>query len=151
MKVKTSGKKTAKYQLLGILSVMFFLPSTVTFAYAQYYGGGSESITNEQRDFCIKYEIDPCTEENILAKERVLTIQNTQSGTSPEGSATPPLTNIPSSTIGGPTITDSGIDTQTQIPVDWSIIGIVIVAVVAVVAVAVVAIRIKRPATAEKV
>jgi len=130
---------------------MLVIPSMVASSSAQYYGGGSESVTKEQQDFCIKYEIDPCTEVNILAKERVLSAQNTQYGNIPEGSGSPGgPTNTPSQTIGEATVTDNGYHPP-QIPMDWSTIGIVIVSIVAVVAVSVVAIKIKRPATAEKV
>jgi len=89
-------------------------------ANAQYMGEGNEPLTKEQQDFCIKYEISSCTQNNILAKERVLSAPSIQNGDSP---------------------------VDAPIPIDWSTVGIVIVAVVAVVAVAMVAIKVKRPAT----
>ena len=112
--------RTTKYQLLVIISFAFLLPSIMTSANAQNMGGGSEPLTKEQQDYCIKYEISPCTQNNILAKEKVLSAPSNQ-------------------------YWDSPVDAP--IPIDWSIVGIVIVAVVAVVAVAVVAIKVKRPAT----
>jgi hypothetical protein len=118
-----------------------FLVTAIPSAHAQYFGGESGALTKEQLAFCEQYGINPCTQNNILAKERLLGAQN-----NPSGSETPML-----STLGEPTITENGNNVSSQIPMDWSIIGIVIVAVVAVVAVAIVAIKIKHPTHAEKV
>jgi hypothetical protein len=60
-------------------------------ASAQYFGGGSEPLTQDQKDFCVKYEVNPCTQNNILAKERVLGAQTTTYGNAPAGSGTPML------------------------------------------------------------
>ena len=54
-------------------------------AFAQYFGGGSEELTQEQLDKCDQYGISPCTQNNILAKDRLLAAQanpSTGSGTS---------------------------------------------------------------------
>lgn len=81
---------------LGMMAALFaavgagFTPQ----AFAQYFGGGGEPLTQEQLAFCQKYEISPCTQVNILAKERVLGAQSTQYGNNPEGSGTPYLKGI---------------------------------------------------------
>jgi hypothetical protein len=56
-------------------------------AFAQYFGGGSEPLTKEQLDKCTQYKIDPCTQNNIIAKERLINAQNNPS----TGSGTPML------------------------------------------------------------
>ena len=63
-------------------------------AFAQYFGGDSGSLSQEQLAFCEQYKIDPCTQNNILAKERVLGAQTTQYGNNPAGSGTPYLKGI---------------------------------------------------------
>jgi hypothetical protein len=103
---------------------------TKSSAYAQNFGGGSEPLTQKQQDFCAKYDVNPCTQNNILAKERVTTQPNTMIDNAPQGS------NIPGSASSS---------------VDWSTMGIVIVAVIAIVAAVVVAIKVKRPAQTEQV
>jgi len=60
-------------------------------AFAQYFGGDSAPLTQEQLDKCEQYDISPCTQNGILAKERVLGAQSTQYGNNPEGSGTPYL------------------------------------------------------------
>ncbi|MGI0024826.1 MAG: hypothetical protein ACREA4_06735 [Nitrososphaera sp.] len=73
---------------LGIVAALFAVLATgyVPQAFAQYPGGGgSEPLTQQQQDFCKQYDIDPCTQELILAKERLLAAQanpSTGSGTS---------------------------------------------------------------------
>jgi len=54
-------------------------------AFAQYFGGDSAPLTQEQLDKCVQYDISPCTQNNILAKERLIAAQQnpaTGSGTS---------------------------------------------------------------------
>ena len=56
-------------------------------ASAQYFGGGGEPITQEMIDKCDQYGIVPCTQNGILAKERLLQAQANPS----TGSGTPML------------------------------------------------------------
>jgi len=54
-------------------------------AFAQYFGGDSAPLTQDQLEFCEQHSINPCTQNNILAKERLLQAQanpSTGSGTS---------------------------------------------------------------------
>ena len=54
-------------------------------AFAQYFGGDSAPLTQDQLEFCEQHSINPCTQNNILAKERLLAAQtnpSTGSGTS---------------------------------------------------------------------
>jgi hypothetical protein len=54
-------------------------------AFAQYFGGDSAPLTQEQLAKCEQYDITPCTANNILAKDRLLAAQanpSTGSGTS---------------------------------------------------------------------
>jgi len=54
-------------------------------AFAQYFGGDSAPLTQEQLDKCEQYDILPCTQNGILAKERLIAAQQnpaTGSGTS---------------------------------------------------------------------
>ena len=54
-------------------------------AFAQYFGGDSAPLTQEQLDKCATYNINPCTQNAILAKERLIAAQqnpSTGSGTS---------------------------------------------------------------------
>ena len=60
-------------------------------AFAQYFGGGSEPLTQDQIKFCQDNGVDPCTQNNILAKEKVLHAQTTTYGNAPQGSGTPML------------------------------------------------------------
>ena len=81
---------------LGIVAALFTpvgIGSTPQ-AFAQYFGGGSEALSQEQLDYCEQHSISPCTQNNILAKERVLGAQNTAYGNNPEGSGTPYLKGI---------------------------------------------------------
>ncbi len=75
------GMMTAVFASVGVASA----PQ----AFAQYFGGGGEPLTKEQLDFCAKYQVEPCTQNNILAKERVLGAQSTTYGDNPYGSGTP--------------------------------------------------------------
>jgi hypothetical protein len=61
-------------------------------AFAQYIGGGGEGapLTQEQLDFCEQYQIHPCTENNILAKKRLINAQANPS----TGSGTPYFTGL---------------------------------------------------------
>ena len=97
-KVKYSNSKRVSnmnkptLMALGIMAALFASAVASTpQASAQYFGGGSEPLTKEQQDFCAKYAVDPCTQNNILAKERVLGAQSTTYGNNPEGSGTPML------------------------------------------------------------
>jgi hypothetical protein len=75
---------------LGIMAALgTFAVGTAPQAFAQYFGGGGEPLTQEQLDFCETYDVSPCTQVNILAKERVLGVEGTQYGNAPEGSGTP--------------------------------------------------------------
>ncbi|MGI0037660.1 MAG: hypothetical protein ACRD99_04815 [Nitrososphaera sp.] len=57
-------------------------------AFSQYQGGsGGEPITQEMIDKCEQYEIIPCTQNGILAKERLIQAQANPS----TGSGTPML------------------------------------------------------------
>ncbi len=54
-------------------------------AFAQYFGGDSAPLTQDQLEFCEQHSINPCTQNNILAKDRLLQAQanpSTGSGTS---------------------------------------------------------------------
>src|SRR5688572_21076319 len=54
-------------------------------AFAQYFGGDSAPLTQDQLDYCEQQNISPCTQNNILAKDRLLAAQanpSTGSGTS---------------------------------------------------------------------
>jgi len=53
-------------------------------AYAQYFGGGDEPLTQDQIKFCQDNGVDPCTQNNILAKEKVLHAQTTTYGGVPQ-------------------------------------------------------------------
>ena len=75
----------------ALASVAAFTPMV---AYGQYFGGGGEKLTQQQLDYCKQYQINPCTQTNILAKERVLGAQTTQYGNNPEGSGTPYLKGV---------------------------------------------------------
>lgn len=72
---------------LGIMAALFTavgMGSTPQ-AFAQYFGGDSAPLTQEQLDYCEQYSINPCTQNNILAKERLIAAQQnpaTGSGTS---------------------------------------------------------------------
>jgi hypothetical protein len=71
---------------IGLISIS----AQKQFASAQYGGGGGEGapLSEEQLAFCEQHQIQPCTETNILAKQRLLDTQNTQYGNAPEGSGT---------------------------------------------------------------
>jgi hypothetical protein len=72
---------------LGIMAALFTavgMGSTPQ-AFAQYFGGDSAPLTQENLDYCEQYGINPCTQNNILAKERLIAAQqnpSTGSGTS---------------------------------------------------------------------
>lgn len=61
------------------LSLALLLPSFVYTAHAQYFGGGGEPLTKEQQDFCAQHDVNPYTQNNILAKERVMAAQQASS------------------------------------------------------------------------
>ncbi|HEX2014645.1 MAG TPA: hypothetical protein VLA68_05395 [Nitrososphaera sp.] len=72
---------------LGTMAALFtavgmgYIPQ----AFGQYFGGDSAPLTEEQLAKCEQYDIEPCTQNNILAKERLIAAQNnpsTGSGTS---------------------------------------------------------------------
>jgi hypothetical protein len=73
---------------LGIVATIFTAvgAGSTPQAFAQYFGGGDPgTLSQEQLDFCEQYGINPCTQNNILAKERLLGAQanpSTGSGTS---------------------------------------------------------------------
>ena len=73
------GTMAALFSVLGVGST----PQ----AFAQYMGGGGEPITQEMLDKCDQYGIVPCTQNGILAKERLLQAQANPS----TGSGTPML------------------------------------------------------------
>ena len=75
---------------LGITAALFTAvgAGSTQQAFAQYFGGGGEALTEAQLDKCERLEINPCTQNNILAKERVLSAQGTTYGNAPEGSGT---------------------------------------------------------------
>ena|SRR5688572_12631922 len=56
-------------------------------AFAQYFGGDSAPLTQEQLDKCEQYDISPCTQNGILAKERLIGAQQNPA----TGSGTPML------------------------------------------------------------
>jgi hypothetical protein len=62
---------------LGMMAALFAAvgvgPAPQVFA--QYFGGGSEPLTQEQLDKCAQYQITPCTQNSILAKERLIQAQ----------------------------------------------------------------------------
>ena len=64
--------------------------STPIAVHAQYFGGGSEQLTQEQLNKCAQYNISPCTQNNILAKERLIAAQNNPA----TGSGTPYLQGV---------------------------------------------------------
>lgn len=76
---------------LGIMAALFTAVGVGSNpqAFAQYVGGGGEGapLTEEQLAFCEQYQIHPCTENNILAKQRLLNAQANPS----TGSGTPML------------------------------------------------------------
>jgi hypothetical protein len=74
---------------LGMMAALFTAVGvgSTPQAFAQYVGGGGEGapLTQAQLDFCEEYSVSPCTETNILAKQRLLNAQanpSTGSGTS---------------------------------------------------------------------
>lgn len=73
------GTMAALFSVLGV----GFTPQ----AFAQYMGGGGEPITQEMLDKCEQYGIVPCTQNGILAKERLIQAQANPS----TGSGTPML------------------------------------------------------------
>jgi hypothetical protein len=75
------------FMVIGMMAALFtavgigFTPQ----ASAQYFGGDSAPLTQEQIDKCATYKINPCTQNGILAKERLIAAQqnpSTGSGTS---------------------------------------------------------------------
>lgn len=72
---------------LAAMAALAVAVSTPIAANAQYFGGGGEALTQEQLDYCEQYSINPCTQNNILAKERLLAAQANPS----TGSGTPML------------------------------------------------------------
>lgn len=72
---------------LGTMAALFAVVGvgSAPQAFAQYFGGGSEPLTQEMLDKCEQYGIVPCTQNGILAKERLTAAQqnpSTGSGTS---------------------------------------------------------------------
>jgi len=72
---------------LGIMAALFTAVGmgSAPQAFAQYFGGDSAPLTQEQLDYCEQHSINPCTQNNILAKDRLLAAQanpSTGSGTS---------------------------------------------------------------------
>jgi hypothetical protein len=74
---------------LGITAALFTAvgAGSTQQAFAQYFGGGGEALTQEQLDKCEQYGINPCTQNGILAKERLIGAQQNPS----TGSGTPML------------------------------------------------------------
>ena len=73
---------------IGIMATLFTagIGSTPQ-AFAQYFGGDSAALTQEQLDKCEQYGISPCTQNGILAKERLIGAQQNPA----TGSGTPML------------------------------------------------------------
>jgi hypothetical protein len=75
------------FMVIGMMAALFTavgMGSTPQ-AFAQYFGGDSAALTQEQLDKCATYNINPCTQNGILAKERLIAAQqnpSTGSGTS---------------------------------------------------------------------
>lgn len=72
---------------LGMMAALFTAvgAGSTPQAFAQYFGGDSDPLTQEQLDKCAQYQISPCTQNGILAKERLINAQQnpaTGSGTS---------------------------------------------------------------------
>ena len=77
------------FMVIGMMAALFTavgMGSTPQ-AFAQYFGGDSAPLTQEQLDKCEQYGISPCTQNGILAKERLIGAQNNPS----TGSGTPML------------------------------------------------------------
>jgi hypothetical protein len=74
---------------LGTLAAVLAAVGTASMppAFAQYLGGDSAPLTQEQLDKCEQYQIYPCTQNQILAKERLIAAQGNPS----TGSGTPML------------------------------------------------------------
>ena len=74
---------------VGMTAALFVAVGAVSVpqAYAQYFGGDSAALTQEQLDKCEQYGIVPCTQNGILAKERLIAAQGNPS----TGSGTPML------------------------------------------------------------
>jgi hypothetical protein len=114
------------FALLTLGSVLTsFLTLSISTVYAQYYPlDNGEQVSTEQRIFCVQNEIYPCTQNNILAKQRVAT--------------------------NGPDYQQDPASPQSQMMI-WLFLGVIIVAVISVAAMAIVVIKIKRPPHAKKV
>lgn len=97
---------------------IFLTSATLVYAQAPHSEGG-DSLTQDQLDYCAKYHIDPCTNNNILAKERV--------------------------DIGGPGTHGIPANQPLQ-PTDWLMVGIGTGATSALVAVGIFVIKMKREA-----
>ena len=75
------------FMVIGMMAALFTavgMGSTPQ-AFAQYFGGDSAPLTQDQLDKCAQYGINPCTQNGILAKERLTAAQqnpSTGSGTS---------------------------------------------------------------------
>lgn len=75
------------FMVIGMMAALFTavgMGSTPQ-AFAQYFGGDSAALTQDQLDKCATYNINPCTQNGILAKERLIAAQqnpSTGSGTS---------------------------------------------------------------------
>jgi hypothetical protein len=74
---------------VGIMATLFTAVAmgSIPQAFAQYFGGDSAALTQEQLDKCEQYGIVPCTQNGILAKERLIGAQQNPS----TGSGTPML------------------------------------------------------------
>lgn len=95
-----------------------------------YFGGsvyteGGEPLTQDQKDYCAENNIDPCTNNNILAKEHI--------------------------NIGGPANgANGGTNYESVSQLQWLILGIGLVSVGIVVGVVIFVVKIKRLTRAEK-
>lgn len=77
---------------LGVMAALFTAVGvgSTPQAFAQYPSGGGgqgSPLTQQQLDFCEQYQIQPCTENTIIAKERLLNANANPS----TGSGTPML------------------------------------------------------------
>lgn len=107
-----------------VLVILGFLFVSMTSAYAETYSQGGDRLTQEQKDYCANYQIDPCTQDNILAKQRIVS----------------------------PSVGDNGITANQGLqPNDWLFLGIGIGSVIAATVVGIVTLKMKRTAHIDNV
>jgi hypothetical protein len=116
-KIMQSVEKVAIGAIVSILGTFI----SITPAFAQYYSQGSDPLTPDQIKFCQQNNIDPCTQNNILAKERVYT--------------------------GGPGTRQTTEQVNPLSPINMLFLEIGIVSLIGAIAVAFVAKTVRRPST----